>query len=55
MARYSLASGIYQVKFTTVVHYIKYDRILPELVDKRSDLRVEYEALCSAAAIDNSC
>ena len=46
--QYSLTCGIHQVEFTTVVHDIWYNWILPELMYKRRNLLVKHETLCSA-------
>src|SRR5882672_4526580 len=47
--QYSLTCGIHQVEFTTVVHDLWYNWILPELMYKRRNLLVKHETLCSAA------
>jgi hypothetical protein len=47
--RYSLTSGIHQVELTTMVHDLWYNWILPELMHKGGNLRVEHETFCGAA------
>jgi hypothetical protein len=53
--QYSLKSRIYQVKLATMIHYLRYDRILPELMDKRYDFEVGDEAFGGTAAVDDCC
>ena len=52
--KYSLTRRIHQIEFTIMVHHLRNNRILPELMYGRCDLRVEHEAFGSAAPIANT-
>jgi hypothetical protein len=49
-----LTRRIHQVEFTTVVHHLRDNRILPELMYEGSDLRVKHEAFCRAASVSDT-
>jgi len=51
---YSLTGRIHQIEFTTMVHHLRSNGILPELMYERCDLRVKHEAFCSAAPTSNT-
>ena len=48
---HSPRSRIHQIKLATIIHDLGYDRILPELMGKRRDFRVEDEVFGDAAAV----